>query len=80
MQDSQAVLGNRPATGAIPASLSTKAGFRGSLEIEGLPQKYEPGKAYTLTVEIAHPGRSRWDSKSRHDLPAVAPRPPGSFL
>ena len=32
----------------------------GSFEIEGLPEKYEPGKSYTLTLQIAHPARSVW--------------------
>jgi hypothetical protein len=32
----------------------------GSLEIAGIPEKYEAGKSYTLTMQIAHPGQSRW--------------------
>jgi hypothetical protein len=32
----------------------------GSFEIIGLPEKYELGKSYTLTLQIAHPGQLRW--------------------
>jgi hypothetical protein len=32
----------------------------GSFEIKGIPEKYEEGKAYTLTAQISHPGQSRW--------------------
>jgi hypothetical protein len=32
----------------------------GSFEIEGLPEKYEAGKSYTLKMLIAHPNQLRW--------------------
>ena len=32
----------------------------GSLEIEGIPEKYEAGKGYILTIQISHPGQSCW--------------------
>jgi hypothetical protein len=32
----------------------------GSLEIRGIPERYEAGKVYTLTIEISHPNQSRW--------------------
>jgi hypothetical protein len=32
----------------------------GFFSIEGVPRIYEPGKTYSLTMMIAHPGQSRW--------------------
>jgi hypothetical protein len=32
----------------------------GTFEIEGIPDEYEAGKSYRLTIVIAHPGQSRW--------------------
>ena len=32
----------------------------GSFEIMGIPEKYEAGKAYILTIQISHPKQSRW--------------------
>jgi len=32
----------------------------GKFEIEGIPDEYEAGKDYRLTMLIAHPGQSRW--------------------
>lgn len=32
----------------------------GSVTIEGVPEQYEPGQEYTLTVKVSHPNRRRW--------------------
>jgi hypothetical protein len=32
----------------------------GSVAIEGVPDVYEPGQEYTLTVRVSHPDRRRW--------------------
>lgn len=41
-------------------SLNEGTALGGSLTIEGVPAKYEPGEAYPLKVRLSHPGQSRW--------------------
>ena len=45
----------------------------GSLEIKGMPEKYEAGKAYILTIQISHPGSHAGDLSSQQDRQTTDP-------